>query len=223
MIMPEKPLKVDLHVHTSHSRDSLASPENVVNKAIELGLDAIAVTDHDTIEGALEAERLARGKGLLVIPGQEIHTQEGEVIVLGIREPMPSRRPALETLKLAKQRGGFVVIPHPFDFMRKGLGKSITGCLEYIDAIEVFNARTIFGWLNNRAKEFAETRGLPTVAGSDSHFLDEMGTSYMLIKSPKNIQAILDVARSGKPELITRKQGKASSIRRGFKKIRTYF
>jgi predicted metal-dependent phosphoesterase TrpH len=216
-------LKIDLHVHTSYSKDSLASPGSVVKKAIELGLDAIAVTDHDTIKGALEAEKLARGKDLLVIPGQEIHTQDGEVIILGIRESLPSYRPALETLNLAKQKGGFVIIPHPFDFMRKGLGRNIYECLDYIDAIEVFNARTIFNRANNKALEFADQQGFPKVTGSDSHFLEEMDSAFMLVKSPKQTEAIFNTIRSGNIELIKRKQAKSISIKRGLMKIRTYF
>jgi len=221
--MTPKPLKVDLHIHTNHSRDSRASPESMVNRALELGFDAIAVTDHGTVSGSLEAERLAGGTGLLVIPGQEILTSEGELIALDLRKTMASGRPAPETARQARQAGGFVITPHPFDLMRKGLGNAITPCLKHIDAIEVFNARTIFRRFNERALSFAREHGLPGVVGSDSHFPEEMGGVYMLVSAPRETRAILDAIGSGRAELFTSSQAVKPHIKRGLMKIRTYF
>jgi predicted metal-dependent phosphoesterase TrpH len=218
-----RPLKVDIHVHTHHSRDSRASPTDVVRHALELGFDAIAVTDHDTVGGALEAEQAARGTGLIVIPGQEVSASEGEIIALGLRKALPRGMPALETMRQAKKEGGFVVVPHPFDLMRRGIGSSIKACTAYIDAVEVFNARTIFNRFNKKARAFAEESGLPMVAGSDSHFLDEMGKAYLLVSSPREASAVLDAIRSGRTELVIRRQPMASAIRRGLVKIGTYF
>lgn len=219
----QKPLKVDLHIHTNHSRDSRASPESVVNRTLELGFDAIAVTDHDTVSGSLEAEQLARGTGLLVIPGQETLTLEGELIVLGLRKTLPTGRPALETASQARQAGGFVIAPHPFDPMRKGMGGAITSCLKYIDAIEVFNARTIFRRFNEKALSFARGYNLPGVVGSDSHFPEEMGGVYMLVRALRETQAILDAICSGKAEFFISSQVMKPRIKRGLMKIRTYF
>ncbi len=218
-----RPLKADMHVHTDHSRDSRTSPESVVKRALELGMDAIAVTDHDTVSGSLEAERFARGTSLLVIPGQEVRCQEGEVIVLGIRQTLPSKMPCLDTMKQARKQGGFVIVPHPFDLMRKSMGKSVKSCLDYIDAVEVFNSRTIFNMFNSKAFAFAEKHNLPMTAGSDSHFTEEMGNACMLVDSPRETQAILRAIRSGRTELVVRKQGLPPGIRRGLLKIRTYF
>ena len=216
-------LSVDLHVHTSRSKDSRASPESVVSKAITLGLDAIAVTDHNTVQGSLDAEKAASGTSLLVIPGQEVETGQGEIVVLNLRETLPPGRPLKETLSLARKKGGFIIIPHPFDLMRKGIGQSMAGILESIDAVEVFNARTIFGRFNSRAMEFAERHSLPKTAGSDSHFLSEMGRSYTTVRSAKAAEQILDAIKSGKTELVMRRQTRASRLRRGLLKIRTYF
>ena len=216
-------LKVDFHVHTDHSKDSRASPITVVNRALELGFDAIAVTDHNTVRGSLEAEKLARGSSLLVIPGQEVHTQEGEVIILNIRETLPNKMPALDTMKAAKKLGGYVIVPHPFDLMRKGLGKQTQHCLKYIDAVEVFNARTIFGRFNTKAMAFADDHGLPKTVGSDSHFPEEMGKAFVLVDSSKDIQSILSALSACKTELIMTKQPMPHRIKRGLLKIRTYF
>jgi predicted metal-dependent phosphoesterase TrpH len=218
-----KPLKVDLHVHTEHSEDSRATPMSVVDKAIELGFDAIAVTDHNTVSGSLEAERLAKGTNLLVIPGQEVLTKEGEVVVLGLREGIPRGMPALDTMRQAREKGGFVIVPHPFDLMRRGIGKRLGPLLKYVDAIEVFNSRTIFGTFNSKALSFAERNGLPMTAGSDSHSPGEMGKTYMLVRSAVNQESLFEAVRSGNSELVTYGQGLPHGIRRGLMKIRTYF
>ena len=215
-------IKLDLHVHTDHSSDSRASPESVVKRAIDLGFDAIAVTDHDTVSGALEAEKHARNTKLLVIPGQEVCAKEGEVIILGVRETIPNKMPVLDTMKQAKKMGGFIIVPHPFDTMRKGLGRTAESCLKYIDAVEVFNSRTIFNFFNSKALAFADKHSLPMTVGSDSHFLEEMGKSYMLLESRKNMPAILDALRSGNAELVMKNQSRVSKLRRGLLKIRTY-
>lgn len=221
--MTDKPLRVDLHVHTNHSKDSRASPGSMIKRALALGLDAIAVTDHDTVSGSLEAMELARGTPLLVIPGQEIRTRDGEIIVLGIKKDLPGRLPALDTMKMARNSGGFVIVPHPFDRMRKGLGNTMTSCLKYIDAVEVFNARTIFNKFNKKAMSFAREHSLPMTSGSDGHFPEEMGKSYLLVHSPRDIQSILEAVRSGRTELVMNRQARASRLKRGLLKIRTYF
>ena len=221
--MEAEPLKVDMHVHTNHSKDSRTSPREVVKRALELGLDAIAVTDHNTVSGALEAERAAHKTPLLVIPGQEVGAKEGEVMVLNVRETIPHGMSCLQTMRQARKLGGFVVVPHPFDLMRNGLGKSMQGCLRYIDAIEAFNARTLLGIFNTRAMAFAQEHGLPITAGSDSHFPEEMGNTHMLIASAKDTQAILEAITSGKAEIVARKQSLPRGVKRGLLKIRTYF
>ncbi|MCK4714780.1 MAG: PHP domain-containing protein, partial [Candidatus Aenigmarchaeota archaeon] len=136
---PHEMLKADLHVHTDHSKDSRTSPRDVVARALELGFDAIAVTDHNTVSGSLEAEKAALGSPLIVIPGQEVLCQEGEVIVLGLRKTLPNKAPCLAIMEQARKSGGFVIAPHPFDLMRKGLGRSLLPSIGFIDAVEVFN------------------------------------------------------------------------------------
>jgi predicted metal-dependent phosphoesterase TrpH len=216
-------LMVDFHVHTSHSKDSRADPSEVVDRALELGLDAIAVTDHNTVSGSLEAERIARGTGLLVIPGQEVRCREGEIMVLGFRKSLPVGMPAADLIDLARKGGGFIVIPHPFDLMRNGIGNSLASLAGRIDAVEAFNSRTIFNRFNSKAMSFAKDNGLPVTAGSDSHFVGEMGKAMVLVKSSRTVPAILRAVREGRTELVVSRQSLASGIRRGLLKIRTYF
>lgn len=221
--MARPTLKADFHVHTDHSKDSRTSPKEVVKRAIDLGLDVIAVTDHNTVKGSLEAEKYAKGKPLLVIPGQEVHCKEGEIIVLSIRETLPNKMPARELMKMAHKKGGFVIVPHPFDLLRKGAGKSLPEFLDLIDAIEVFNARTIFDSFNRKALSFAHDHNIPATVGSDSHFPEEMGKAIVVVHAEPNEKDIYNALRSGKTELVMSKQGLPAGIKRGLYKIRTYF
>jgi predicted metal-dependent phosphoesterase TrpH len=216
-------LKADLHVHTDHSKDSRTSPRAAVRRALELGFDVIAVTDHNTVSGSLEAERAAKGSSLIVIPGQEVSCHEGEVIILGLRETLPNKAPCLDIMEQARKSGGFVIVPHPFDLMRKGLGRSLLPSLDFIDAVEVFNSRTIFGVFNSKALSFAQDHGLPMTVGSDTHFPEEMGHSYMLIDAARDVPSILKAISYGRTKLVMKGQPMPQRIRRGMLKIRTYF
>jgi predicted metal-dependent phosphoesterase TrpH len=219
---PQRKLKVDLHTHTTFSKDGGQSPQELVDKAISLGFDAIAVTDHDTVEGSLVAERYAAGKPIIIFPGQETVTDKGEVVILNLRETLPAGRGLKETVRLAKERGGFVIAPHPFDLMRRGIGNNLDSILNHVDAIEAFNSRTIWTRFNSRAREYAERAKKPMVAGSDSHFPEEIDKTYMLVSSRKDPADILKSILAGRVELVTKAQGRYSKLMRGFRKLRTY-
>ncbi|MFQ5860269.1 MAG: PHP domain-containing protein [Dehalococcoidia bacterium] len=171
------PLKADLHLHTRFSPDSLTDLQALVDRCQEVGLDCIAVTDHNTIQGALEVQRLAP---FLVIVGEEVMTSQGEVIGLFLREEIPPRLTALETVRAIKEQGGLVALPHPFDPLRSSLGRS--GALEEVlssaDIIEVFNAHDLNPGSRSKAVELAERHRLAAVAVSDAHSVRELGHTY---------------------------------------------
>jgi predicted metal-dependent phosphoesterase TrpH len=198
-------LRVDFHVHSHFSFDGDMSPEEIIKLAKKLGLDAIAVTDHNTIEGSKETEKLARG--LIVFVGSEIRGKGGEIIGLNLKSEIPPDLPLIETCKLIKKQGGFVIIPHPFDRLRNGMGKKIEKIVKYIDAVEVFNARTLFDKFNKDSLKFAEKHKLPKVAGSDAHFGIEMGSAYTLVDSGKSKDEILEAVKKGKTRVIGGKSG----------------
>jgi predicted metal-dependent phosphoesterase TrpH len=201
----KRSLKVDFHVHSDCSIDGDMPPEEIIDLAKKLGLDAIAVTDHNAVEGGKETEKVA--KGLIVFVGSEIRTEEGEVIGLNLKRNIPEGLPLVHTCKLIKKQGGFLIVPHPFDRMRSGIGRGIEKIVRYIDAVEVFNARTLFGKFNKDSLEFAERHKLPKIAGSDAHFGKEMGSAYTVVDSEKRKGAILKAIKSGRTRILGNKSG----------------
>ena len=171
-------IKVDLHVHTSYSRDSLLSLEEVIETALHRGLGALAILDHNTIEGALALRDMAP---FPVIVGEEILTSEGEIAGLFLQKVIPPGLTPAQTVQRIQQQGGLVYIPHPFDSIRQSRlhESALMAVLDRVDAIEVLNARVLRPGDNERARRFAETHGLPRGAGSDAHSSIEIGQAYV--------------------------------------------
>src|SRR5665648_9418 len=175
----------DLHIHTNHSKDSTSSVAEVLEAAFEVGLGAVAIADHDTIAGGLEARELA-GEDLDVIVASEIKTSVGEVIGLFLEEEVPGGLSFEETLGLIKEQGGLVYIPHPFDGLRSTPSyESMVDNLYRIDVVETYNARVALSSFNLNAERFASKYNLVAGAGSDAHVLPGIGTA-MLRMQPFN-------------------------------------
>jgi predicted metal-dependent phosphoesterase TrpH len=171
-------IKVDLHVHTCYSKDSLLSLEDVIAAAVRRGLGAVAILDHNTIEGALALRAVAP---FPVIVGEEIFTTEGEVAGLFLQEIIPPRLTPAQTVERIQAQGGLVYIPHPFDSIRGARLResALMAILDQVGAIEVLNARVIRPGDNERARRFAQMHGLPGGAGSDAHSTVEIGQAYV--------------------------------------------
>ena len=170
-------LRVDLHVHTSHSHDSAAPVRSVLERCRQAGLGLVAITDHNNIRGALEA----REAGVFpVIVGEEIKSSRGDIIGLFLEEAVPKGLPPVETAKRVKEQGGLVGVPHPFDRVRPtamGL-RALLDVLPYVDFLEGYNGHTLLAADNRKGQDFAESHGLPTVASSDAHSALELGRTY---------------------------------------------
>jgi predicted metal-dependent phosphoesterase TrpH len=178
--------KADLHLHTTAS-DGTATVRQILEHVAHTDLQVIAITDHDTISGALEARRLARDFGVEVIVGEEVSTREGHLLVLFLEQELPPGKPLAETVAAARAQGALVIAPHPFDFLMHSVGRTgILGpCADpawtaYVDAIEIFNAGVWVPQVNTLAARFAAERGLSVVGGSDSHHLPTVGRGYTL-------------------------------------------
>jgi hypothetical protein len=171
-------IKADLHIHTCYSHDCCTSLEQIVNRCLEVGLDCIAITDHNTIAGALELERIAPFR---VIVGAEVLTALGELMGLFLREEVPQGLSPLETAARIKQQGGLVGIPHPFG--RWPLQNShrllSPDLLEQVDFIEVFNSRSPFSGASDKARALALKYDKQSSAGSDAHTVGEIGRAYV--------------------------------------------
>jgi hypothetical protein len=195
-------LRFDLHVHTNYSKDGMSSVENILKTAAARGLDGIAITDHDTTAGAMYALDVVDdvAPGLLVIPGEEVTTRSGHLIVLGITRDIPGGMSVRDTIKEARKLGGIVVVPHPYNRPRHGMPIP-----KGADAAEVYNSRYILGMHNRRATQKARALGLPEVAGSDAHQASMVGNAITLINANKNIKEVLEAITQGKTSIDVKK------------------
>jgi predicted metal-dependent phosphoesterase TrpH len=218
-------MKCDLHVHTNCSFDSNVSPKEIVDKAIKEGIDCLAITDHGEIKGALEAMEYAKGKPILIIPGIEVKSKEGDILGLNVKEKIPNGLSAKETIRRIKKQGGFIVIPHPFGLFCKFRG-NLKELIKEIDAIEVLNA-SIFGNGNEIAKKFAKENNLPFTVGTDSHFSNFIGKCYLEIPGENlSIKEIFEKIKEKKGEIIGKEanffEKVTDHLKRNFVKIQKY-
>src|SRR5439155_504735 len=174
----------DIHLQTSWSHDCWIDVDELVDHAEAKGLGAIAVTDHNVFGGAQEAVERARGRRLIVIPGEEIKTaDEGEVIGLFLREEIPRGMSFGDTIAAIRAQGGLVYVPHPFDRMHAIPGPAtLHRHLAEIDVLEVYNARLLFEAYNEEALRFARKYNLTPGAGSDAHVLAGVGTGAVRMR-----------------------------------------
>ncbi len=170
--------KVDLHAHTIYSKDSLTRTEALIGRARAVGLNRIAVTEHNRLDGALEAKRLAPD---LVIVGEEIKTTHGEIIAYFVQEAVPKGLSPQETVARLRDQGAVISIPHPLDSLRgsaMGLANVLT-IIDDVDALEVLNARCVRSQDNDAALALARQHGKLMTAGSDAHIPFEVGRCYL--------------------------------------------
>ena len=174
-------MRVDLHSHTMWSGDATTTPDELREAVAESGIDVLCITDHGTINGAVELAA-SGALGCRVVVGEEVRTSAGEIIGLFLSERLPFGMKPAEAVRAIRDQGGVVYVPHPFDPMRHCLSEdaleelATTGGL---DAIEVLNAKVSLDHLNRRAATFAEHHGLLAGAGSDAHVAAAVGAAYV--------------------------------------------
>lgn len=168
-----KIIKAEFHCHTVCSHDSSNRVSELIDIARQRGIDKLAITDHNSIHCALKAREMAPD---LIIVGEEVLTDRGEILGYFLEEEIPRRTPYMRTIELLKKQGAFISIPHPFDVHRHGWRREeLLELLPHVDALEVFNARCLGASLNKEALAFAREQGMPMLAGSDAHSLVELG------------------------------------------------
>ncbi len=167
-------MKYDLHVHSNFSKCSNLSPEAILRAAKKRGLDGVAITDHDTISGALEVKKLNKDKDFEVIVGEEVTAGRNHILCYYVKEEI---RPGSvkEVLSQARKQGCIVVFAHPFDFLRRNFG--MKGQHALADAVECQNSRSLIPLVNSFTRRFCKKRKVAMVGGSDAHFGFEVGRS----------------------------------------------
>lgn len=190
--------KADLHIHSNHS-DGLASiPDIMEYAATRTDLSVIAITDHNTIEGALQAKALEDGyPGLEVIVGEEVTSKWGHILGLFLTAEVPAGLSAAETIARINEQGGIAIIAHPFanrafgPFGLKSLGEKINEVA--YQAMEVYNSSPYLVFANRlAAKAFAAGQGVAATGGSDAHVLRAIGKGYTVFEG----ETAQDVRRS---------------------------
>jgi predicted metal-dependent phosphoesterase TrpH len=171
-------INADLHVHTTYSNDSLITPKDLVYYAKKRGLNACAVTDHNSLDGAY---KIAKETDFLIIPGMEVSSAEGHIVALNVHELIPRGLSAVETVDRIHKAGGVAIACHPYVLFKGCLKNNVCGAF---DAIEVINARASpYSRSVKKAEEAAARFKLPRVAGTDSHFGPMIGYAYTEIEA----------------------------------------
>jgi len=184
-------LKIDLHVHTCYSHDAVTTLEEVVTYSKKRGLDGVAITDHDTLLGAL---KLVQKSKLLVIPGIEITALGGHVLALNITKSIPPKLDLSETVQRIHEAGGIAVAAHPTSFYKSALSRQITS----YDAIEVINSATVpFSFSTYLSRKLATSLNLPQTAGSDSHYAPEIGAAYTIVEADLDVDEVIQAIKGG--------------------------
>lgn len=193
-------MKCDFHVHTYYSYDSNSLPKEVVENALQKGIDCLAITDHEEVGGTKEVMEYAFGKSILIIPGIEVKSRKGDILGLNVRETIPAGLSVKETIKRIQEQGGMTIIAHPFATFYSFKG-DLEDFLGEIDGIEAFNA-AIFSSENKRALEFAKKNNLAFTAGSDAHFPDSVGNAYLQIPGDNlSIEEVLLAVKNKKGKI----------------------
>jgi len=172
----------DLQVHTDVSSCSRASPADVVDAAVDAGIDGIAITNHDTLAGYDEVADLAPAD-LTVIPGVEVTTTQGHLLALYVNNEPPQSDP-ITVIKHIHEQDGIAILSHPFDQFRKYYDTDLDAIASRVDAVEAQNSRCLLLRFNRRAREFAIQHDLAITGGSDAHFPMEVGRSATVCELP---------------------------------------
>lgn len=190
--------RVDLHCHTSVSFDGVAEPEALVERALARGLTHVAITDHETLEGARRAAA-ATPVGITVLIGCEVNTPEGDLIFVFLERALPAGLSAREAITAGREQGALVGIPHPYDVTRRSLlrdpmNESLVGLVDWVEA---WNGRVADRTWNDQAAALARRAGVPAIGVSDAHTLLEMGSVHTTMAGDPSTPAGLMEALRG--------------------------
>lgn len=207
-------MKADLHIHSDYSNDGRSTPEEIIERAAEVGLGCVAITDHNSFEAYFDVKD--NGK-VIVIPAIEVSSEEGHILGYGIDRDIPRGMSIQKTIDAIRDAGGYAFAAHPYRWW-SGLGAKNT--LKYdFDGIEALNARSVIS-ANRLSEKLARSTGKPMSAGSDAHSPFRIGSGYTVFPDGlKTWQEVLKVLMAGEVELFSLSRGKVSSLKYGAKSI----
>jgi predicted metal-dependent phosphoesterase TrpH len=186
-------IDVDFHCHSRYSPDSINTIARLIRVAKKRGLDKLAITDHNTTRGAIEAHEIDPD---FVIVGEEVLTTKGELLALFVTSEVPSNLSPLAAIKRLRKQGAFISVSHPFDRRRNGWKpEDLMEIAPLVDAIEVFNARCGLKSMNDLAQVFAKKHGLAGTAGSDAHLLWEIGNARLTLPDFSNADELREAIK----------------------------
>ena len=192
-------MRVDCQLHTVYSGDATTTLCRLAERIREVGLDAVCVTDHHTLDGAFEAQR--GDLGARIIAGEEVRTPAGEIIGLFLSERVPYVLPLLDAAARIRAQGGVVYAPHPCDRLRGGVGEAGLSELAragLLDVIEVFNSKVRHAEDNATAAAIARRLGIPGGAGSDAHDPEGIGAAYVEMRAFTGPAGFLEALRGAR-------------------------
>jgi len=187
-------IKADFHNHTTFSDDSQTKPKDLVERLVaHPSIKVAAVTDHDSVKGIKTVRDLAKPyPDVLIVPGVEISTPQGDIVILGTEELPPKPWSVESVVEFAKANSFVSIAAHPFREWGLGEATRTSG----VDAIEVLNGGSLYS-ANKLAHDLAVQMGLPGVAGSDSHKPSELFSVYTEVQAGMNVDEILKAVRKG--------------------------
>jgi len=201
----KKKLKVDLHTHTAEDpcENIDYTAFQLIDKASQLGFDALAISNHDRVTSSKKLEKYAEEKGVLLIPGMEASFSRKHVLIINPDfEESPSNRPLKDLLKIKNEKN-LIIAPHPFFPTSKSLRSDLFPYLDTFDAIEFSHFYNHFVNNNKKAEFIAHQYEKPLIATSDCHFIWQFGTSYTLVEAEKKSSSIIQAIKKGKIKLRT--------------------
>ena len=188
-------MKADLHVHSCFSEDGHSTPQEILEKAKELGFGCIAVTDHNSFAAF---EELKDFTDVIFVPGEEVGSADGHIIALGIDREIPKHLSIPETIDLIHEAGGIAIAAHPYRWW-SGLGRK--NVIPEFDGVEAKNSKSTPG-ANYRSKKLAQSFGKMVTAGSDAHNRFAAGWAYVVISDDcKTWQDVIEEIKAGRVEV----------------------
>lgn len=189
--------KIETHCHSIYSHDCLVSIDKLIQTARKRGLARLILTDHNTIAGAQEAKKRAPD---LIIIGEEIMTTRGELLAFFVNEEIPAGLEPMEAINRLRAQNAFISVSHPYDRLRHGWALSdLQAITPYIDAVEIFNARSFTKTINEQAVTYAKDHQLNGTAGSDAHTIQEIGRAVLQIPPFDGVEEFSTVVKQAIP------------------------